>query len=186
MVSFAWLRRMARVRESISHFKTAFEYAEALKTGEKLKLKIAQLPLGDDERWVALPLQPGKSLPGGKVSIAVQSATAVDVNQPLAGFLIDEWVEVVPGTTEITGLALQYDQPNAAPPQSILLAVPPELESPWTTFSLQQVLLETLDLARVRAVDLSALDEVGHYLPALYFAFNTLGDAVSTDFTTVK
>ena len=133
-----------------------------------------------------MPLEQGKSLPGGKISIAVQSAAPVDVNQPLAGLLIDEWVEVVPGATEITGLALQYDQPNAAPPQSILIAVPPELEQPWTTWSLQQVLLETLDLARVRAVDLSALDEVGHYLPALYFAFNTLGDAVSTDFTTIK
>lgn len=186
LASFAWLRRMARVRESIGRFKTAFEYAEAVKSGEKLKLKIAQLPHADDDRWVALPLEPGKSLPGGKVSIAVQSTTPVDVNRPLAGLLIDEWVEVVPGATEITGLALQYDQPNAAPPQSILIAVPPELEQSWTTWSLQQVLLETLDLARVRAVDLNALDEVGHYLPALYFAFNPLGDAVSTDFTTIK
>ncbi len=186
LVSFAWLRQMARVRESVGRFKTAFEYAEALKTGEKLKVKIAQLPHVDDERWVALPLEQGKSLPGGKISIAVQSTTLVDINQPLAGLLIDEWVEVVPGATEITGLALQYDQPNAAPPQSILIAVPPELEQSWTTWSLQQVLLETLDLARVRAVDLSALDEVGHYLPALYFAFNTLGDAASTDFTTIK
>ena len=71
-------------------------------------------------------------------------------------------------------------------PQSILLAVPFELESPWTIWSLQQVLLETLDLARIRAVDLSTLNEVGHYLPALYFAYNLLGDAVSTDFTTIE
>jgi hypothetical protein len=186
LASMSWLRRVARVRDSISRFKTSFEYAEALKTGERLKLKIAQLPHVETERWVALPLESGKSLPGGKVSIAVQSTTPIDVNQPLTGLFIDEWVEVVPGATEITGLALQYDQPNAAPPQSILLAVPPELDASWTTWSLQQVILETLDLARVRAVDLSALDEVGHYLPALYFAFNTLGDAVSTDFTTMK
>ena len=26
-----------------------------------------------------------------------------------------------------TGIALQYDQPNAAPPQTILIAVPPEI-----------------------------------------------------------
>ena len=65
---------------------------------------------------------------------------------------------------------MQYDQPNAAPPQTILIAVPPEVGVPWTVWSLQQVLLETLDLARIRAVDPDALDEVGHYLPALYFA----------------
>jgi hypothetical protein len=51
---------------------------------------------------------------------------------------------------------------------------------------LQQVLLETLDLARIRAVDSDALDEVSHYLPATYFACNVAGDTVSTDFTTVK
>ena len=51
----------------------------------------------------------------------------IDVRQPLAGVLIDEWVEVVPSTTETTGIALQYDQPNAAPPQTILIAVPPEI-----------------------------------------------------------
>lgn len=135
---------------------------------------------------VGLPLENGKSLPGGKISIAVQSSANVDVRQPLAGVLIDEWVEVVPSATETTGIALQYDQPSGAPPQTILIAVPPELDTPWTTWSLQQVLLETLDLARIRAVDAVTLDEVGHYLPALYFAYNLLGDTVSTDFTTIK
>jgi hypothetical protein len=186
LASLTWLRRVARVRENINRFQTALNYSEALNTGEKLKLKIAQLPHVENERWVALPLEPGKSLPGGKLSIAVQSSTALDMKQPVTGLLIDEWVEVVPGGRETTGIALQYDQPSAAPPQSILVAVPPEPESPWTIWSLQQVLLETLDLARIRAVDPAAFDEVGHYLPALYFAFNTLGDTVSTDFATLK
>ena len=57
---------------------------------------------------------------------------------------------------------------------------------PWTVWSLQQVLLETLDLARIRCVDSDALDEVGHYLPALYFALNISNETVSTDFTAVK
>ena len=125
-------------------------------------------------------------MPGGKLSLVVQSGAPVDVRQPLAGLLIDEWVEVVPNAKETTGIALQYDQPNAAPPQTILIAVPPEVDVPWTVWSLQQVLLETLDLARIRAVDPDALDEVGHYLPALYFACNTANDTVSTDFTTIK
>src|SRR4030095_5225869 len=152
----------------------------------KLRLNIAQLPFGSDDRWVGLPLKTGGTLPGGRLSIAVQSSAQGDVHKPLAGLLIDEWVEVVPGTTETTGIALQYDRPNATPPQTILIAVPPDLEAPWTIWSLQQVLLETLDLARIRAVDPDALNEVGHYLPALYFACNTAGEAVSTDFTTIK
>jgi hypothetical protein len=186
LASVTWFHRMARVRDGVARLRAALSYSEALNTGEKLNLKIAQLPYAEDDRWVGLPLEAGKSLPGGKLSLAVQSAGKVDVRQPLAGVLIDEWVEVVPSTTETTGIALQYDQPNAAPPQSILVAVPPDVESPWTTWSLQQVLLETLDLARIRAVDSVTLDEVGHYLPALYFAYNTLGDTVSTDFTAIK
>lgn len=181
-----WFQRMARVRDGAGRLNATLNYSEALNTGEQLKLAIAQLPFDAEDRWVGLPLKEGKSLSGGKLSIAIQAANPVDVRQPLAGLLIDEWVEVVPSPKETTGITLQYDQPNAAPPQTILIAVPPEVDSPWTVWSLQQVLLETLDLARIRAVDLDALDEVGHYLPALYFAFNTAGETVSTDFTRIK
>jgi hypothetical protein len=186
IVSTTWFQRMARVREGVARLHAALNYSEALKTGEKLRLTIAQLPYDADDRWVGLPLQAGKSLPGGKLSLAVQSAAPVDVRRPLAGLLVDEWVEVVPSAIETTGISFQYDQPNAAPPQTILVAVPPQVDLPWTVWSLQQVLLETLDLARIRAVDPDALDEVGHYLPALYFACNTAGHTVSTDFTTIK
>ena len=184
--STTWFQRMARVRDGVARLNAALHYSDALQTGEKLKLTIAQLPYGANDRWVGLPLKAGQSLPGGKLSLAVQSTAPVDVRQPLAGLLIDEWVEVVPSAKETTGIAFQYDQPNAAPPQTILVGVPPEVDLPWTVWSLQQVLLETLDLARIRAVDPDALDEVGHYLPALYFACNTAGDTVSTDFTTIK
>ena len=189
LAATTWFQRMARVRDGVARLNAMLNYSEALNTGEKFKLIIAQLPYDANDRWVGLPLKAGQSLPGGKLSLAVQSTAPVDVRQPLAGLLIDEWVEVVPSATETTGIVLQYDQPNTAPPQTILVAVPPEIGSPWTVWSLQQVLLETLDLARIRAVDPDALDEVGHYLPALYFAYNTSNTAdgaVSTDFTAIK
>jgi hypothetical protein len=181
-----WFQRMARVRDGVSKLNATLSYAEALNTGERLELRVAQLPFSDTDRWVALPLKDQKSIPAGKLSLVVQSAAGLDVHESLAGILVDEWVEVVPNPTEVTGIALQYDQPNAAPPQTILIAVPPDTQEPWTTGSLQQVLLETLDLARIRAIDRDALDEVGHYLPAMYFACNTAGDTISTDFTKVK
>ena len=181
-----WFQRMARVRDGVGRLNAALTYSEALNTGEKLKLTIAQLPFDKEDRWVGLPLKPGQSLPGGKLSLVVQSTAPLNVRQSLTGLLIDEWVEVVPNSTETTGIALQYDQPNAAPPQTILIAVPPDVESSWTMWSLQQVLLETLDLARIRAVDSDALKEVGHFLPAMYFAWNTNGETVSTDFSKLK
>ena len=186
LAATTWFEQMARVRDGVGKLNAALNYSEALNTGERLKLTVAQLPFTANDRWLALPFKTGQTPSGSKVSLAVQSASPVNAAQPLAGVLIDEWVEVIPSPTEITGVALQYDQPSAAPPQTILIAVPPEIGRPWTVWSLQQVLLETLDLARIRAVDSEALDEVGHYLPALYFACNTLGDTVSTDFTTIK
>jgi hypothetical protein len=176
---------MAHVRAGVGRMQAVLQYAEALGTGEKLNLTLAQLPYAPDDRWVGLPLNTGQSLPGGKISLAVQSAAPIDVQQLLVGLLIDEWVEVVPSASETTGIALPYDQPNAAPPQAILLAVPPDLDAPWTIWSLQQVLLETLDLARIRAIDPSALEEVGHYLPAIYLACNASGGTIATDFTRI-
>jgi hypothetical protein len=181
-----WFQRASRVREGVARLDASICYAEALGTGEQLNLRICQLPYREDDRWVGLPLKSDQPLSSSRFSLVVQSEPMLDVKQPMAGLLVDEWVEVVPNVSETTGVVFQYDQPDAAPPQCILLAVPPDLDQPWNLWSLQQVLLETLDLARIRAVDPDALDEVGHYLPALYFAVNTAGDTVSTDFMQLK
>ena len=116
LASTTWFQRMARVREGVARLSDSLGYAEAL-GGEKLKLSVAQLPHVAGERWVGLPLEAGGKLPGGKLSLVVQSVTPIDVRQPIAGLLIDEWVEAVPNAKETTGVALQYDQPNSVPPQ---------------------------------------------------------------------
>ena len=129
---------------------------------------------------------PEKELSRAGLSLVVQSASSLDVKEQLAGLLIDEWVEVVPNVTETTGVTFQFDQPDAAPPQSILVAVPPDTAQPWNLGMLSQVLMETIDLARLRAVDLEALDDLGHYLPGLYFAVNQERETASIDFSTLK
>ena len=90
----------------------------------------------------------------------------------LTGLLIDEWTETVPSTRETTAVTFQFDPPDASAPQCVLLAVPPVPGVDWTSDTLRQVLEETLDLAKLRAVDAETLGEVAHYLPALYLAFN--------------
>jgi hypothetical protein len=52
----------------------------------------------------------------------------------------------------------------------------------WTLASLHRVLIETLDLAKLRAIDSESLGDAAQYLPALMLAFNAKDDAVSTDF----
>ena len=122
-------------------------------------------------------------MPDGRLSLVLQGDPRIDLAQPLAGLLADEWVEIVPQRDETTAIAFQYDPPDSCAPQAILLAVPPQAGQPWTVGGLNRVLVETLELARLRAVDGDALGEIAHFLPALYFAFNVEGDAVSTDFT---
>ena len=131
---------------------------------------------------MGLPLKAGQQIAGGRLSLVMQASGAVDPRQPLAGLLIDEWVEIIPNAKETTGVAFQFNPPDSFAPQSILLAVPSAPDKAWTVGDLQRVLLETIDLARLRAVDAEALDQTGHYLPALYLAFNANNDTVSTDF----
>ena len=69
------------------------------------------------------------------------------------GLLIDDWVEMIPNKAENTGVAVHYDQPNAKAPQSILLAVSPEVSGNWKWDNLSSTLLETMELAKIRAVE---------------------------------
>jgi hypothetical protein len=182
---YSWFARCERVREAMYHLGSALRGAEVLSTGDRLQLSVVQLPLMPNDRWVGLPVQPGKSLPAGRLSLIVQAATGLDMKQPLAGLLIDEWVEVVPNQKETTALTFQFNPPDVCAPQSILLAVPPVRGKMWTGWDLQRVLLETLDLAKLRGVDPQALGELSQYLPALYFGLNAVDAAVSTDFASL-
>ncbi len=100
----------------------------------------------------------------------------------IAGLKLDEFTEVLPAQERTTGLAFHYDQPNAAAPQAILVAVPPVLGQRWTLDLLRRTVEEALELAKLRMVDLPALEQAGHFLPALYLGFNPRGATVATDF----
>jgi hypothetical protein len=177
-----WFTRCTRVRDTAARLGACLRDAEVLGAIDRLALSVAQLPFVDAERWVGLPPLPGSELAPSKLSVVVQSALPLDTALPLAGLYVDEWVEVVPSESETTALTFQFDPPNSFAPQNILVAVPPVLGVPWTTESLWRVLVETLDLVKLRAVDPSLLGAAAQCLPALFVPFNAADDAVSTDF----
>jgi hypothetical protein len=179
---YGWFVRSERVRAAVLRLGAALRGAEVLGAGEKLRLSVAQLPFDGADRWVGMTPPTGQDVKAGKLSLVVQSSSTFDPAGALAGLMVDEWVEVVPSRTETTAIAFQFDPPNTSPPQNVLLAVPPVPGKPWTVADLQRVLVEAFDLAKLRAVDTESLGELGHYLPALFFAFNAENDAVSTDF----
>jgi hypothetical protein len=191
-----WFARMQRVREGVARLGASLHAAEATRAGERMNLAVAQLPHADGARWIGLPETAAQPIKAGCISLVVQCPVAVDTTQAMAGLMVDEWVEVVPGRSETTGIAFQHDAPDSRAPQAILLAVPPVPGAAWTAWNLHQLLLETLDAAKLRAIDAEALDnaalnpvtgaqavgEAAHFLPALYFAVNVDGDAISPDF----
>ena len=85
------------------------------------------------------------------------------------GVLIDEWTEVIPTTEETTGLTFHYDRPNTEPPQTLLLATPSDFTGHWDWQDLVDTLRETLDLAKIRAVEPQHVDTTpySNFLPAI-------------------
>lgn len=179
----AWLQRLARVRPDTAALDDVYLYADALGGTSLLDLRVAQLPFQENDRWIALPASEDHPLQANRLSLAAQMADDFDPLQPVAGLLIDEWVETIPSPSETTAVTFHFDQPGSRPPNVILLAVPPDLSRPWELSTLEKILLETFELAKLRAVDTGALAGLGQFLPALFFAANAQGDTVATDFT---
>lgn len=199
-----WLQRAARVRDGARRLDEALTYAEALNGQVALHFEVGQLPFAEKDRWTALPLPPGAQPPGGRLSLVAHLAGRVTPDKPparvfldsqkrpapVSGLMIDEWIEVIPHAKETAAVAFHHNEPNARAPQAVLIAVPPDDRAAWEPETLEAILLETLELAKLRAVDLTALQGAsaeeaglpGQFLPALYFASNAAGDTISTDF----
>ena len=101
----------------------------------------------------------------------------------IAGFLCDEWQEFVPSTTQTTGISFHYDAPGARAPQSLVLAVPPQMNMEnWTFDTLLATVHEAFDLAKLRAVRPKDLtDGLGLFLPANYLPQNVSKDVPSVE-----
>jgi hypothetical protein len=166
--SVRWFQRAARVRPGAARLDTAVMLSEALSGKLLLELKVAQLPTVAGDKWIALP---GSGSSARLSMVAFEPIAVTGAN--IAGLMIDEWSEVLPSSQQITGVAFQYTDPIARSPQSVLLAVKPDDFPEWTLEAVEGSVLEALDLAKIRAVDPDTLGSLGHYLPALYFAYNT-------------
>ncbi len=146
---------------------------------------LVQMPVVSGERWVAHPFEEGSRPPSGRLSLVLQQPSAAKADGEWTGILIDEWTELIPSTSELTGIAFNYDDPDSEAPQAILIAVPAVpggIEGLWDLPSLVDMLRETLDLAKIRAVDGELLGSLSQLLPAIYLATIPRDDTVSTDF----
>ena len=102
-----WLQQLAHVRPAVSQFDAAVFLARVLAGADAPDLTLGQLPYQANDRWLALPLAAGASLPtSGHVSLAAWMSRAYDASQSHSGLLVDEWPERIPATVASTGLCI--------------------------------------------------------------------------------
>ncbi|WP_329254691.1 hypothetical protein [Streptomyces canus] len=175
-----WLGGAFRVREPLDSWRQVTLYARAFAAGLP-RPRIVQLPLEAPARWAALDYDGGPPHPSGLCSLALfGSVPAAD--GPWSGLLLDAWPEILPNAEEDASVVFHYDAPGAQAPACVLLAVPPTHMRTWSHDVLEETLLETLETARMRALDLGDLGRYGQVLPMTYLAANPQNAAIATSF----
>jgi hypothetical protein len=122
-------------------------------------LKILQLPVvpGGPNSWIGTKFPEGYVPPPNATSMAFEFSAPFTPVQPVAGIFTDDWREKVPVPTLTAGVSIHYNQANNEAPQCLLLAVPPKQAGAWNWDTLMDTVLETMLLARKRAVDTELL-----------------------------
>ncbi len=168
-----WLHGIARVRGKMRQIEAAGTLAEAFGSGS-ISLQPLQLPHRPDLPWLALDL-PEQDANGDPFSVdedkllyTAHYPATLNANAMIAGLLLDEWTEVIPSRSEETGLAVHYDRPNSEAPQTLMLALPAEFTGDWEWRDLVDTVRETMDLARLRAIEPDQIDTTAYarFLPA--------------------
>jgi hypothetical protein len=127
-----WLTQLSYVRPAIAKVDAAFSAAEICGESAKLpELKLGQLPVQANDRWLGLPWEPDKPPSNGRLAFACFTVGDPATQTPFAGLFIDEWLDRVPSPVEKAGLAFHYNEPSASPPHALLLGVCPDQRKYW-------------------------------------------------------
>ena len=155
--------------------------------------KIIQLPFQEDAenyRWLGVTYPETIRIEGDVKSLALELPNNFKPTQTCAGFIIEEWQEALPEKEITTGIAMNYDQANTEPPQTMLLCVAPNATGNWQWEDLITTITDTMNMAKKRAVDpyLLSFDEEGketvlhQVLPALVAPICYSGNTPWVDF----
>jgi hypothetical protein len=185
-----WLQGLACVRPPLHRWEVVRTLADALNDAP-LELLPVQVPFRANDSWLAVEfprLDPNNTDPDDPekkfgisrdtLSIAAHGSSAFRVGVRQSGVLLDEWTEEIPTSSETTGISFRFNQPNATPPQALLLAVTPAETGSWEWDDLVGTLADTLRRAKRRAVEPQQLEKMGSawnaFSPALVSEFSTL------------
>lgn len=170
----AWLTGISRVRKRVGQLEKTILLDAMHQTGANAALMCAplQLPYRANDHWVGLELpehyfEEQAESSRDKLSLVLVFDASKDLvlgwnanTEPpetencFAGFLIDDWNEVIPEKQQTTGIAFHYNQPNAEAPQTVLLSLPDNNDSiPWTFDAILNSIETAIEMAKMRAVE---------------------------------
>ena len=177
-----WMLQLSHIRPAAERFDLAMTVTGLLGAPAAPELTLGQLPEVAGDRWLGLPVDPANPPATGRVAIEALAVGDPLAQTPLAGLMLDEWLDRIPAATTSAGVAFHYGEPTSRAPQALLLAVCPDPRETWSQELVQAILVQALELAQVRAVDLASIQQVGQILPALYFPFNLQYATIATTF----
>jgi hypothetical protein len=123
-----WLHGVARVRGKMHAWEQTLIFAGSLGQPEPV-IEAIQLPFTPGERWFALEFPPKQALDKDHLLYTAHFASPFNPAARQCGLLIDEWSEIIPGSSADTGLTFNFDRPNCEAPQSMLLVTPTALHA---------------------------------------------------------
>jgi hypothetical protein len=204
-----WLCGAARVRSPLRSWETSAMLAAALGRSEPPMLPI-QLPFQAGDPWLAMQLPEKFTIEGERLLYTAHYSTPFAAGAHQCGLLLDEWTEVIPGTTKEAGVTFNFDRPDNEPPQTILVVTPASVgavagigggvgrggiadvrearaasigeSGGWQWEDLVGALNETLDLAKKRALEPAEIEPTPYarLLPATIMAVTLYGISITT------
>jgi hypothetical protein len=176
-----WLYGVARVRPAVHSWENMIMLQSAFNMTTQ-DITPIQLPYKVHDSWLALQYPDDYNLDSDRLLYTCAYSIAFDPNARQCGLLLDEWAEVIPVTQRDTAVAFNYQRPDNEPPQTMLLVTAASNTGTWQWADLVAALMETLQLAKKRAVEPAFLDPTvySRFLPATVVASTSYAITIST------
>jgi hypothetical protein len=160
-----WISSVARVRPHMARLEQLRMISEA-QGGTELNFRPAQMPFREKDLWLAVEFpeidertEKAFDIKDDTICLLVQGTAAADSAALQSALIVDDWTEFIPNINEVTGVAFNYDQPNATSPNTLLLAIEPTGSDNWDWDVLMGIMEDTLRRAKSRAVEPAQLLE---------------------------
>lgn len=167
----SWFSDLAMVRKNLVPLDIVRMLTEVYQ-GRKIPFSVLQMPHipnnndSTDEYWLGAPYPESWHPEGDKLSLVIFGHQ--HLGSTTCALVFDEWTEIIPLPSQTSGIALHYNQPDARPPQTLMLAVSPDVTGSWSIDDLGLIVEEAFRMAQIRAVEPDHFDKtmLAQLLPA--------------------